>query len=111
MRFAAVERRNFVTTTERVANLVRPDKSGTAQNQNAQWLHCFLREQRCRSCTNRKRARYRKFNEFPTGLLHCAIIVGVSSERNAWLETRAAMPLMMSQGAKINSKKSDGSHA
>ena len=44
MRLAAIERGDFVSTTQCVLNLIWSSESGTAENENAHWCRCLLRE-------------------------------------------------------------------
>src|SRR6267142_1285284 len=70
MAFATIERSNLVSAAQRVSNLVWPGESGAAKNKNAQRLHGFLCEQRCRRYSERKHACGRKFDEMTASCVH-----------------------------------------
>src|SRR6266545_5717725 len=50
MRFAAVKSGNLMAAAQGVSNLIWPGEPGAAKNENAQRLHGFLCESRCRPC-------------------------------------------------------------
>jgi hypothetical protein len=74
MRLAAVERRDLVSATKRVPNLVWSGEPCAAKNENAKRFHGFLCEQRGRSRSEGKRAASGRgeFDKLAARLFHIA---------------------------------------
>src|SRR5207249_9100464 len=84
VRFAAVERRDLMSATKRVANLVWSSEPCAAKNENAKRFHRFLCEQRGRSRSEGKCAASGsgKFDELTARPFHVAANLSCHSERS-----------------------------
>ena len=76
MRFSAVECGYFVPAAECVTHLVGSGESGPAENEDAQGFHGFLREQRCRCCTegNSDTGGGGEFDELAASRIHFIVV-------------------------------------